>query len=194
MGDLTLQIKVREGIISVLLSEILEKAGVNYISLLNLGRVPDIYILLRGLRIVITIKEEGNSEVLQKQLEERLDKNICDLCVGLEYPSRIVTDKLTDTTTTKLCKRIITENLRVKGLMHGASGYRIVIQDSNIRITELPEYLASVAGEVLSDTELESTINQIRKTILDFAKGVSTLPNADYLAKSIRKELELGKE
>lgn len=189
-----MQIKVREGIISVLLSEILEKAGVNYISLLNLGRVPDIYILLRGLRIVITIKEEGNSEVLQKQLEERLDKNICDLSVGLEYPCGIVTDKLTDTTTTKLCKRIITEKLRVKGLMHGASGYRIVIQDSNIRITELPEYLARVAGEVLSDTELESTINQIRKTILDFAKGVSTLPNADYLVKSIRKELELGKE
>lgn len=189
-----MQIKVREGIISVLLSEILEKAGIKYISLLNLGRVPDIYILLRGLRIVITIKEEGNSEILRKQLEERLDKNICDLCVGLEYPSRIVTDKLTDTTTIKLCKRINTEDLRVKGLMHGVSGYRIVIRDSNIRITELPELLASVAGEVISDTELESAINQIRKTIMDFAKSVSTLPNADYLAKSIRKELELGKE
>lgn len=189
-----MQNKAQEGIISVLLSEILEKAAVNNIALLNLGRVPDIYILLSGLRIVITIKEEGNSEKLQKQLEERLDKNICDLCVGLEYPSRLVSDKCTDTTTTPLCKWIFTEDLRVKGLIHGVPDYRIVIRDSNIRITELPELLASVAGEVMTDIELESAINQIRKTIMDFAKGVSTLPKADYLAKSIRKELELGKE
>ncbi|MFX0198781.1 MAG: hypothetical protein ACFFCW_21890 [Candidatus Hodarchaeota archaeon] len=189
-----MQNNAQEGIISVLLSEILEKAGINNISLLNLRRVPDIYILLSGLRIVITINEEENNEKLQKKLEKRLDKNICDLCVGLEYPSRIVTEKCTDKTTTKLCKRIITEDLRIKGLIHGGSGFRIVIRDSNIRITELPELLASVTEEVMSDTELESAINQIRNTIKDFAKGVSTLPNADYLAKSIRKELEFGKE
>lgn len=189
-----MQNKVREENVSVLLSEILEETGVTNISLLNLGGVPDIYLLIRGVRIVVEIKEEGHRAALRKQLEERLENNICDFAVGLEYPSSIVTGKLAAPTAKEVRKSLMVEKLTTMGLAHGATGYRIVFQDSEIRAPELPELLASVAGEVMPDAEIESVIYQIRETIYNFAKFINTLPNADFLAKSIREELELGKE
>lgn len=189
-----MQNKIREENVSVLLSEILQETGVTNISLLNLGGIPDIYLLIRGVRVVVEIKEEGNSAALQKQLEGRLEKNICDLGVGLEYPSSIVTGKLSPPTTKEVRKRLMSELLRARGLAHGATGCRVVFQDSYVRAPELPELLASIAGEVMPAAEIESVITKVRETIMDFAKGISTLPNVDFLAKSIMEELELGKE
>lgn len=189
-----MQNRVREETVSVLLSEILQETGVTNISLLNLGGIPDIYLLIRGVRIVVEIKEEGHSAALQRQLEERLEKSICDLGVGLEYPTSIATGKLSPPTTKEVRKRLMSELLRVRGLAHGAAGYRVVLQDSYVRAPELPELLASIAGEAMPAGEIESVIDQVRDTILNFSKGISLLPNADFLAKSIREELELGRE
>jgi hypothetical protein len=46
---------------------------------------PDILIVLNGVRIVIEGKKEGFWDQLVTQCEERLDNNVCDLCVMVEY-------------------------------------------------------------------------------------------------------------
>lgn len=186
--------KVREETVSVLLSEILQETGVTNISLLNLGGIPDIYLLIRGVRIVVEIKEEGHSAALQSQLEGRLEKNICDLGVGLEYPSKIVIGSLSPPTTKDVRKRLMNEPLRARGLAQGATGYRVVFEDTYVKAPELPELLASIAGEILPVAEMELVITEVRDTIANFTNNISTFPNAVFLAKSIMEELELGKE
>jgi len=184
--------KIREETVSVLLSEILEEAGVTNVSLLNIGGIPDIYLLIRGIRVVIETKEEGHRTELQKQLQGRLDKNMCDLGVGLEYSRSIVTGSLSPPTTKDVRNRLMAESLYSIGIIQGAEGYQVIFEKESVRASELPELLSSVAGETLPIAEVEKVIDKVRDAISYFTTNVSTLTNSKYLAELIMEELELG--
>jgi hypothetical protein len=184
--------KIREETVSVLLSEILEEAGVTNVSLLNIGGIPDIYLLIRGIRVIVETKEEGHRAELQKQLQGRLDNNMCDLGVGLEYPRSVVTGSLSPPTTRDVRKRLMSESLYSIALGQGAEGYLVIFEKESVRASELPELLSSVAGEILPISEVEKVIDEVRDAISYFTRNVSTLANSKYLAELIMEELELG--
>jgi hypothetical protein len=186
--------KIREEAVSVILSELLEEAGVTNVSLLNMGGIPDIYLLARGVRIILETKERGHSAALQKQLEERIEKNLCDVAVGLEYPISMVTGSLSPPTTKDVRERLLKEKLLAKALTQGAIGYRMIFENKETKTSELPELLISVTGEIMPLDELEQAINFVRDAISHFTKNTSTLPNAKSLGEVIMEELEIGQE
>lgn len=120
--------KIREETVNVLLSEILEETGVTNVSLLNIGGIPDIYLLIRGIRVIIETKEVGHRTQLPKQLQGRLEKNMCDLGVGLEYPLSLVTGNLFPPTTKDVRKRLITGSLYSIGIGQGTEDYRVLFE------------------------------------------------------------------
>ncbi len=83
-------LKVREEVPSIVLSEMLGDVGISNVSLLNLGKVPDIYLLVGGVRVIIETKEQGQRAELDKQLRQRLELDLCEVAIGLEYPTELV--------------------------------------------------------------------------------------------------------
>ena len=96
-------------------------------SLLNIGGIPDIYLLLRGIRIIIELKEEGNTSQLIVQLQSRLSKNMCDLAVSLEYPTEIVSNVLALPTAIIVKKRLIEISFTLMILAPSKINSRILI-------------------------------------------------------------------
>ncbi|MEM2322862.1 MAG: hypothetical protein QW657_06635, partial [Candidatus Bathyarchaeia archaeon] len=88
----------REENLNVMLAELLAERGLRALGELILRRggrrpEPDVLIELNGVRIVVEGKRPGAWNDLVRQCEERLDNNVCDLCVMVEY-SNIKLDKL----------------------------------------------------------------------------------------------------
>ena len=159
-----------------------------------MGGIPDIYLLLRGVRIIIETKEEGHSRELQRQLEGQLEKNLCDLGVGLEYPTDMVTGKFAPPTTKDIRRYLMKCSLTARCVAQGATGYRILFQETKVRSTELPELLARVADQAMPDADLEEAIERVREMIERFARNIASLPSSTGIAKAIMEELELGEE
>jgi hypothetical protein len=82
--------EVGEENLNVMLAELLADKGLRALGEVILrksrGRPePDVLIDLNGVRIVIEGKKPGMWNELVRQCEERLDDNVCDLCVMVEY-------------------------------------------------------------------------------------------------------------
>jgi hypothetical protein len=186
--------KVREESVSVVLSEILEETGIRNISLLNLGKVPDIYLLLRGVRIIIETKEEGQEKELDIQLKQRIEMNLCEIAVGLEYPIELVKGRISAPSVSDIRKYLLNNVLIAKGISQSSKGYQILFEKLKIRPTALPELLSQIASEAMSDNELEMAVEQIREVIVEFANNMAMLENSENISTQIMEELELGKE
>jgi len=81
---------LREENLNVTLAELLTERGLKALGEVILrkkgGRPePDVLIELNGVRIVIEGKKPGMWDALVQQCKERLDNNVCDLCVMVEY-------------------------------------------------------------------------------------------------------------
>lgn len=189
-----METKVREEVVSVMLSEILEENGVPNVSLLLIKKVPDIYALVRGVRIIIETKEEGQRKDLITQLEERINKNLCDLAVGLEYPTKITVGPLAPPTPKEVRSRLLKTDMTAICMAHGASEARQILGETQVRSQELPEFLATVSGQAMPESEMGPAIEKVREAITEFSRSLATLPNAEALARSIKEELEIGEE
>lgn len=80
----------REENLNVMLAELLAERGLRALGELVLRRggkrpEPDVLIELNGVRIVVGGKKPGAWNDLVRQCEERLDNNVCDLRVMVEY-------------------------------------------------------------------------------------------------------------
>lgn len=90
IGAVGALMSLREENLNVILAELLTERGLKALGEVILrkrgGRPePDVLIELNGVRIVIEGKKLGMWSILVEQCEERLDNNVCDLCVMVEY-------------------------------------------------------------------------------------------------------------
>ena len=81
---------LREESLNVMLAELLTEKGLKALGEVILRRrggrpEPDVLIELNGVRIVIEGKKPGMWDSLVEQCKKRLDDNVCDLCVMVEY-------------------------------------------------------------------------------------------------------------
>ncbi|MEM4306590.1 MAG: hypothetical protein QW470_07555 [Candidatus Caldarchaeum sp.] len=81
---------VREENLNVMLAELLAEKGLKALGEVVLKKPgrrlePDVYLLINGVRIVIEGKRPGMWDELEQKCRERLDNNVCDICVMVEY-------------------------------------------------------------------------------------------------------------
>lgn len=168
--------------------------GIGNVSLLNLGKVPDIYMLLKGVRIIIETKEVGQRVELDEQINQRLDRNMCEIIIGIEYPTSFVKGALTPPTPKEIRKSLMTKKVTVHAYKHGAVSKKPIFENKSIVIPELPEILVMVAGESLKDNELDQAIEKVRDSIESFVASLASLDTDGSISKLIMEELEIGEE
>jgi hypothetical protein len=189
---LTEEQKVREETVSVLLSEMLEEAGISNLSLLNLGGIPDIYILFGGVRLILETKEQGQRAELIRQLKDRLNHNMCEVAIGLEYPSSLVSSGLEPPTTKVVRDRLRSTTLIAMCYSHGSTEERLVFGETKVSIPSLPELLTRASSEALPYKELDIAIDKVRQSVEKFASSLKGLHESKNIADQIREVLELG--
>src|SRR5207302_10750251 len=87
--------KVVEEVVNVALARLLEEAGIRAPALVKMNKVPDVYLVHRGIRTIIETKEEGHRKALEDQMKERLEDNLCELVIGITYPTSVVRGTIT---------------------------------------------------------------------------------------------------
>lgn len=191
---------VREENYNVILAELLAERGLKALGeviLRKKGRrpEPDVLIELNGVRILIEGKKTGMWDTLVKQCAERLDNNVCDLCVMVEY------------TDFKL-KKLVPNQMDVKeALLNGKFniGFLSYVdragldkwmatapkpeQYNDVDFDDFLTYLMSAYGRVVREDIIEPVINRMNEVLEDFAIKISTTINLERL----KEVLELHK-
>jgi len=189
---LTDEQKIREENVSVLLSEMLEEVGISNLSLLNLGGIPDIYVLFGGVRLILETKEQGHRAELVRQLKDRLNRNMCEVAMGLEYPSSLVSSGLESPTTKVVRNRLRSTTMIAICYSHGVTEERLVFDETNVSVLSLPELLTRATSEVLPYKELDTAIDKVKQSVEKFASSLKALHESRNIADQIREVLELG--
>ncbi len=185
-------LKIREEVPSIVLSEMLGDVGISNVSLLNLGKVPDIYLLVGGVRVIIETKEQGHRAELDRQLKQRLELDLCEVAIGLEYPTDLVEGTLAPPTPQNVRKKLLNIFLVSRSYAQGGAEPRLLFEDIRTKVAELPELLARAASEALPDQDLEKAIAMVRDSVEMFSDSISTLPKAKVISENIKKELDVG--
>jgi len=195
----------REENLNVMLAELLAEKGLKALGEVILRRrgrrpEPDVLIELNGVRIVIEGKKPGMWDVLAKQCQERLDNNICDLCVMVEYAD-IKSEKL------------LPDQLEIKDALLKSRfniGFLSFIDraglDKWIGIAPKPEqyqdvgfddllaYLMSAYSRVVSEDVVEPVIKKMNEVLREFAVNLSTTINLDRLKEVLELKESEGEE
>jgi hypothetical protein len=194
----------REENLNVILAELLTERGLKALGEVILrkrkGRhEPDVLIELNGVRIVIEGKKPGMWTALVDQCKARLDNNVCDLCVMVEYAD------------VKL-KKLVPDQLDIKdALLKGRFniGFLSYIDraglDKWLPVAPKPEeyadvsfdefltYLMSAYTRVVSEDIIGPVINKMDEVLGEFAAKVSTAVNIERLKEVLELE-EVEKE
>ena len=189
----------REENLNVILVELLTERGLRALGEVILrkrkGRPePDVLIELNGVRIVIEGKKPGMWTALVNQCKERLDNNVCDLCVMVEYAD------------IKL-KKLVPNQLDVKdALLKGRFniGFLSYIDraglDKWLPVAPKPEeyagvsfdefltYLMSAYTRVVREDIIGPVINKMNEVLEEFATKVSTAVNVERLKEVLEIE------
>ena len=189
---------LREENLNVVLAELLTERGLKALGEVVLrkrgGRPePDVLIELNGVRIVIEGKKPGMSDALVEQCKDRLDSNVCDLCVMVEYAD------------IKL-RKLVPDQLDVKdALLRGKFniGFMSYVDRAgldrwtgvapkperyvDVGFDELLTYLMSAYSRVVREDIIGPVIKRMNEVLDEFAIKVSTTINVERL----REVLEL---
>lgn len=190
---------LREENFNVLLAELLTEKGLKALGEVILrkrgcGRPePDVLIELNGVRIVIEGKKLGMWDALVEQCKERLDNNVCDLCVMVEYAD------------VKL-RKLVPNQLDVKdALLKGKFnvGFLSYVDRAgldkwmavppkpekylDVSFNDLLTYLMSAYSRVVKEDIMGPVIKRMNEVLDEFASKVS----ATVDVKRLREVLEL---
>lgn len=190
---------LREENFNVLLAELLTEKGLKALGEVVLRKKgarpePDVLIELNGVRIVIEGKKVGMWDALVEQCKERLDNNVCDLCVMVEYAD------------IKL-RKLVPNQLDVKdALLKGKFniGFLSYVDraglDRWMAVTPKPEkyvdvgfddlltYLMSAYSRVVKEDIMGPVIKRMNEVLDEFATKVSTTINVERLRKVLELE------
>jgi len=191
---------LREESLNVILAELLTERGLKALGEVILRRKrgrpePDVLIELNGVRIVIEGKKPGMWNALVEQCKKRIDDNVCDLCVMVEY-AHVKLDKL------------MPSQLDVKkSLLNGKFnvGFLSYVDraglDKWLGVTSKPEkyvdvsfddlltYLMSAYTRVVKEDIISPVIERMGEVLDEFAMKVSAHVNVERL----KEVLELKK-
>jgi len=190
---------LREENLNVILAELLTERGLKALGEVILrkrgGRPePDVLIELNGVRIVIEGKKLGMWGALVEQCKERLDNNVCDLCVMVEYAD------------IKL-KKLVPNQLDVRdALLKGKFNIGFLSYadraglDRWMAVAPKPEkyldvgfddlltYLMSAYSRVVKEDIMGPVIKRMNEVLDEFAAKVSTTINVERLKEVLELE------
>jgi len=192
-------LSLREENLNVILAELLTEKGLKALGEVILrkkgGRLePDVLIELNGVRIVIEGKKLGMWDALVEQCKERLDNNVCDLCVMVEYAD------------VKL-RKLVPNQLDVRdALLKGKFNIGFLSYadraglDRWMAVTPRPEkyldvgfddlltYLMSAYSRVVKEDIMGPVIKRMNEVLDEFAAKVSTTINVERLSEVLELE------
>lgn len=183
---------LREENLNVMLAELLTERGLRALGEVILRRggrrpEPDVLIELNGVRIVFEGKKPGAWNDLVRQCEERLDNNVCDLCVMVEY-SDIRLDKLMPSQL-DLKNALLNGKFNVGFLSYadraGLDKWISVAPKpekyDDVGFNDLLAYVMSAYGRVVKEDILGPVIERIHEVLNEFAFRVSSTVNVERL-------------
>lgn len=190
---------LREENLNVILAELLTEKGLKALGEVVLRKKgarpePDVLIELNGVRIIIEGKKLGMWDALVEQCKERLDNNVCDLCVMVEY----VDIKL---------RKLVPNQLDVRdALLKGKFniGFLSYVDraglDRWMAVTPKPEkyldvgfddlltYLMSAYSRVVKEDIMGPVIKRMNEVLDEFAAKVSTTISVERLREVLELE------
>lgn len=196
---------VSEENLNVVLAELLAERGLKALGEVILRKgskrpEPDVLIELNGIRIVIEGKKPGAWDTLVKQCEERLDNNICDLCIMVEYAD------------VKLDEKLFPSQLDIKNaLLNGKFNVGFLSYADRIGLDrwigttsrhekyeevsfdDLLTYVMSAYDRVVKEDVLGPVISRINEVLNNFAARISSTINIERL-KDVLELREKEKE
>jgi len=196
---------LREENLNIMLAELLAEKGLKALGeviLRKRGRrpEPDVLIMLNGVRIVIEGKRLGMWNELVQQCQERLDNNVCDICVMVEYID-IKTGKLSPT------QLDIKQALLNSKFNIGFLSYidRIALdrwmqvaakpeQYQDVGFDDLLTYLMSVYSRVVREDIIEPVIKRMDEVLKEFSSNLLTIINLERLKESLELRKKEGEE
>jgi hypothetical protein len=187
-------IKVGEQVPTIELARLLENYGLPSPALPHFNGIPDIYLVWRGLRVIIELKEEAYEKQLRDQLDDRLTRRVCDLGVGVLYPASLVSGALTPPTPKEVERRLPITDLRIFALAPAGLGSIEIAKATRCRPSQLPELLTRYAAEAMPRAELEEAVERVGSAVGAFVNNVLSVSHADRIANRIREVLEGVKE
>lgn len=185
---------LREENLNVTLASLLAEKGLQALGevILRKGEKrpePDVLIVLNGVRIVIEGKKAGIWDELVRQCEERLDNNVCDLCVMVEYV-QVDTGKIAPT------------QLDIKRTLQSARfniGFLSYLDRANldkwtkeptrpqeyrdVGFDDLLTYLMSIYSEVVRKDIVSPVVDKLRETLDQFASNLASSVNLERLSE-----------
>lgn len=155
---------------------------------------PDVLIELNGVRIVIEGKKPGMWAMLVNQCKERLDDNVCDLCVMVEYAEvklkKLVPDQL-DVKDALLKGRFnigFLSYIDRAGLDKWMSTAPKPEEYEDVGFDEFLTYLMSAYTRVVREDIIGPVINRMNEVLEEFATKVSTAVNVERLREVLELE------
>ncbi|SRR6266581_2068118 len=184
---------IREESPNVMLAELLAERGLKALGEVIMKKAgkrpePDVLIVLNGVRIVIEGKKPGMWDELVKQCQERLDNNVCDLCVMVEYAKLDLASKLTlDQLDVKNALLKGKFNIGLVSYVHRAGLSRWMSTLSkpeeyrDIDFDELLTYLMSAYSQVVREDIIEPVRIRMEETLREFSTRLATTVNLERL-------------
>jgi len=198
-------LSLREENLNVMLAELLAEKGLKALGEVVLrkrgGRPePDVLIELNGVRIVIEGKKPGMWDALVGQCQERLDNNVCDLCVMVEYADIKVKKLVPDQSDIK--DSLLKARFNVGFLSYidrvGLDRWMAVApkpeQYKDAGFDDLLTYLMSVYSRVVREDIIDPVIKRMNEVLGEFAVNVSTTINLERMKKVLELEETEGEE
>jgi hypothetical protein len=187
--------EVSEESLNVMLAELLAERGLRALGEVILrksrGRPePDVLIELNGVRIVIEGKKPGMWSELVRQCEERLDNNVCDLCVMVEYVNieKLLNEKLYPDQS--YIKKFLLKGVYNVGFMSyidrvGLDRWlRLPVKHEkyeNVGFDDLLAYLMTAYNRVVGEDALGPVIEKMKEVLDEFAKSTASMVNVERL-------------
>ena len=197
---------LREENLNVMLAELLAEKGLKALGEVILRKggkrpEPDVLIVLNGVRIVIEGKKLGMWDELVQKCQERLDNNVCDICVMVEYSD--IKPVYSAYTQLDIKQALLRSKFNIGFLSY----LDRVGLDRRISVPSKPEpyrdmgfddllsYLMSAYGRVVREDILEPVIRRMDEVLREFASNLTSTINLGRLREVMElreKEREEG--
>jgi hypothetical protein len=191
--------EVGEENLNVMLAELLADKGLRALGEVILrksrGRPePDVLIDLNGVRIVIEGKKPGMWNELVRQCEERLDDNVCDLCVMVEYVNfeKLLNERLS--LDQSYIKKFLLKGVYNVGFMSYIArvgldrwlGLPVKYEKyENIGFDDLLAYLMTAYNKVVGEDVIGPVIAEMKEVLDEFAKNTAPMVNVERLKETL---------
>jgi hypothetical protein len=191
--------EVGEENLNVMLAELLADKGLRALGEVILrksrGRPePDVLIDLNGVRIVIEGKKPGMWNELVRQCEERLDDNVCDLCVMVEYVNfeKLLNERLS--LDQSYIKKFLLKGVYNVGFMSYIArvgldrwlGLPVKYEKyENVGFDDLLAYLMTAYNKVVGEDVIGPVIAKMKEVLDEFAKNTAPMVNVERLKETL---------